>query len=406
MTYRRLTLDQGILPPRRSLQHRCLRTFAEHWVELSEYEQHYIPTLNILMRGALLSYLTIYGEEGCMDFASFKILFQNAGDGWGDVRFLDLTGLLNADFTLKDLHKCLKRDIFSATERMGALSTSDQKAKETIKVAAVAESWEDELDSPSPPASPLPAQLTTPLFTNLSRLSLAHAGKYASWLELLKLSPALKKLTHLSLAYWPRPTLTPNSSSTSMVAKHTRLAFSGTSHYADLDEDYEEAANILRRFSTNTYSLEWLDLEGCAWVKALTWQNSLRHPLPRPPTPPDEMDGWAELNPAPAGPDWNQAWQRITYLNVFQGWIPGDMESLQNMPGGVIPMQLMRWLREHGEQEESKVDRYESGSGVSSWIEREKVGRRVAEEIMAKRKAKEGKGRWCQVEFGWELSSR
>jgi hypothetical protein len=353
------------------------------------------------MREALLSYLTIYGEEDCLDFASFKILFQTAGDHWDDVRFLDLTGLLNDDFTLNDLHKCLRRGESQTAQRMGALSiTQHTDIKGKAKFTAVAESWEDEVDDDAEHASAsLPAQLTTPHFTNLTRLSLAHAGRSASWLDLVKLSPALNKLTHLSLAYWPRPTLTPNSASTSMVAKHTRLAFSGTSHYADLDDDYQEAANILRRFSVNTYSLEWLDLEGCGWLKALTWQDA--HPATPPSTPPHPTNGWTETGyiPHPHGPNWNGAWQRIKYINVFQGWIPGHEKTLQNMPGGVVPMQVMRWLRESGEQEKDKVDSVERIQGVAEWIEKEKAARLVAEVIKERRK--KGEGVWCQVDFGW-----
>jgi hypothetical protein len=320
---RRLTLDQHIFPPLRSLQHRCLRLFAEHWLELSEYEQHYIPTLSIVTREVLLSYLTLYGEENCLGFAPFKILFQNVGDKWDDVRFLDLTGLLNARLTLNDLHRCLKRTAPPAADQTSALATlsiiDSGEGKRKTTPDDVAESWEDEDDVEQTPP-PLRAQLTTPHFTNLARLSLAHAGQHASWPDLLKLSPALHKLTHLSLAYWPRPTLTPNSASTAMVAKHARLAFSGTSHYADLDDDYAEAANLLRRFSINTYSLEWLDLEGCGWIRALTWRDATHTSaaiLPPPSSHP--VVPWSDMCSTPVGPDWNAAWQRVTYLSLFQG---------------------------------------------------------------------------------------
>jgi hypothetical protein len=336
----------------------------------------------------LLSYLTIYGEEHCLDFTSFKTLFQAAGEstvGGHDVHFLDLTGLLNDAFTLNDLYKCLKR--------------TSSRAPEQIQAAVVADSWEEEVDDTEGPIETVPAQLATPHFSNLSRLSLAHAGRCASWPDLLKLSPNLNKITHLSLAYWPRPTLTPNSSTTSMVSNHTRVSLSGSSFYADLDDDFHEAANILRRFSINTYSLQWLDLEGCTWRRALTWRRQSDQDSAVPEAPRARMDAWSDPESAAPGPAWNGAWQRLTYLNLFQGWLPAHEQSLQNLPGGVIPMQLMRWLREHGQEQQWKLDTTERGNGISTWVEREKVARAVATEIQRVRKA--GKGVYCHVDFGW-----
>src|SRR4051812_1108218 len=97
------------LPHCRSLVHQCLRTLALHWEELAEYEQHYLPTIPIHQKEMLLSYLSRYGSQGCLDFKSFKILFQNekaveGGSGSEGVRFLDLTGLLNPGYTLLDLN--------------------------------------------------------------------------------------------------------------------------------------------------------------------------------------------------------------------------------------------------------------------------------------------------------------
>jgi hypothetical protein len=94
----------------------------------------------------------------------------------------------------------------------------------------------------------------------------------ASWSDLLKISPNLNKITHLSLAYWPQPTTTPNAVTASISTRYGSVSASGTPFYSDLDDDWHEATNILRRLSVNTYSLEWLDLEGCNWLKALTWR--------------------------------------------------------------------------------------------------------------------------------------
>jgi hypothetical protein len=112
-------------PPQRSLQHYCLRTFAIHWEELSEYEQHYIPALPVALKEAQLSYLTLYGSKGCLDFKSLKILFQNDGEstaGWDEVRSLDLTELISDHFTINDVGKCLKRRAISVSHGMERLS--------------------------------------------------------------------------------------------------------------------------------------------------------------------------------------------------------------------------------------------------------------------------------------------
>jgi hypothetical protein len=370
----------------------------------------------MVLREALLSYLTLYGEEKCLDFKSFKILFQPEGDGtseWEDVRFLDLTGLLSEDLTINDVSKCLKRIPAQIPEDLQALSISEPspkgKAKATVEVA---DSWEEEADDmndrdPFPTdVAVLPAQLTTPHFTNLSRLSLAHAGTSASWPDLLKLSPNLNKITHLSLAYWPRPTLTPNSATTSMESNYARVSLGGTPFYSDLDDDWHEATNILRRFSINTYSLQWLDLEGCSWIRALTWRaDASSNPASQESTFAHAADTWS-IGAAAPGPDWNDAWRRVTYLNVFQGWIPADNKSLQNMPAGVVPVQLMRWLRENKDKEDvqGKLNAKERGYAVADWIDREKVARNVGGEIQAMRRRAEGV--WCKVDYGWVAEGR
>ncbi|KAF2134960.1 hypothetical protein P153DRAFT_362671 [Dothidotthia symphoricarpi CBS 119687] len=393
------------LPSPRSLVHHCLRTFALNWEELSEFEQHYLPTLPLSLREVLLGYLTVYANKGCMDFRSFKILFQSdeagGASGWDETRFLDLTGMLNENFNLNDLAKCLKRPTTQTTLGLEDLSidpTTPPKGKEK---APISDSWddEDETDSPTTTPSVLPAHLKTPYFSNLSRLSLAHAGLYASWPDLLKLSPNLSRIQHLSLAYWPRPSSTPNATTTSMISNHTSIALGGSHFYSDLDDDWHEAANILRRLSLNTYSLLWLDLEGCTWLKALT----LRFRVSEGPRagPSYDVDTWQPAATKILGPDWNDAWSRVTYVNFFQGWIPADNTAIQNMPAGIVPVQLMVWLRENrGKEGEAwKMNVEETGSAVAEWVQREKNARSVASEIQHARKS--GVGEWCEVDHGW-----
>src|SRR5690348_12569361 len=97
------------IPHPRSLQHQCLKAFALRFQELVEYEQHYISSLPAALKEALLSYLALYAPRGSLDLHALKILFQDDYDGisGGDeLKFLDLTELLNDDLTIGDLGKC------------------------------------------------------------------------------------------------------------------------------------------------------------------------------------------------------------------------------------------------------------------------------------------------------------
>lgn len=372
-----------------------------HWEELSEFEQHYLPTIPISLREALLSYLTAHGAKGCLDFRSFKTLFQNEeGTGtssWDEIRFLDLTGLLSGVLTIGDVGKCLKRQPPQLPNLDGLHMDDATDTKGKGEAFEVAETWEEEVEEPNNAQPVLAAALMTPYFTNLSRLSLARPGAWASWPELLKISPNLNKITHLSLAYWPRPSTTPNAATTSMVSTITTVNLSGSHFYSDLDDDWHEATNILRRFSINTYSLQWLDVEGCNWLKALSWRSDDLLSVARSDHDPEE---W-RYHAASPGPDWNDAWQRITYLNFFQGWIPADITSLQNIPAGMVPVQLMRWLRENQDKGDVnwKLNAHETGQPVNEWISREKAARNVKQEILAARRA--NGGAWCNIDHGW-----
>lgn len=377
------------------------------WEELAEYEQHYLPTLPIAHKEALLSYLSLYGHAGCLDFKSFKILFQNdkeveAASGSEEIRFLDLTGLLNRYYTLRDLEKSLQRPSISAviTSSMGDLSLRSPTSKGKLAVE-VADSWEDETEKPTI----IPSHINIPFFPNLTRLSLAHPGATASWTDLLAISVHLNTLTHLSLAYWPRPSTTPNAATASMVSRHATVALGGSHFYSDLDEDWHEAANILRRFSLNTYCLKYLDLEGCTWLKALTWE------LPTHPSPNNasstrignaNADEWVATSSSP-GPDWNAAWRQIEHLHLSQGWIPADRKSLQSMPAGVVAVQLIRWLRDDEKRKAADdagvLDRNRTSWEVADWVEREKVARSVVAGVQQVRKGVGGK--WVGVEYGW-----
>lgn len=396
------------LPPRHSLVHLCLRVFASHWHDILTYEQHYVAALPTALKEALLSYLALYGAPGSLDLRSFNTLFQlDEAAGLGpvgsdDTRFLDLSHLLNERYTLGDVAKYLKRPSTQTAPNEGRLGIEDSRPS----AIPIADSWEVEADAASTTSYALgTAKLQTPHFANLSRLSLAHPAQNASWADLVRISPHLNKITHLSLAYWPRPSVTPNANTASMVSKHTSVSLGGSHFYSDLDHDWHEAANLLRRLSVNTYSLQWLDLEGCFWLPALTWRSdgysSSSSPRPAAAATADSGAADWDLKAALLGPDWNDAWRRVTYLHFFQGWLPCDHVSLQNMPAGVVAVQLMRWVREHRDEEDVawRLDAERSGSVVQEWVAREKTARIVGSEIHGLRKR--GEGVWCDIDHGW-----
>ncbi|KAF2688382.1 hypothetical protein K458DRAFT_281950, partial [Lentithecium fluviatile CBS 122367] len=390
------------LPPPQSLRHYCLRTFALNWEYLAEFEQHYLSDLPPALKEALLSYLSVYGQKGCLDSKSFKILFhgdEKVDRDWGseEIRFLDLSGLLNKDYTLKDLEKTLPRPRVrprcvgpaDVTSSMGDLSLTPSSAnkKGEKTVLKIPEAWEDEFEDFVPEIPPI---INIPFFRGLTRLSLAHPGPFASWADLLAISPHLATLTHLSLAYWPRPSTTPNAATASMVSRHATVSLGGSHLYSELDGDWHEAANILRRLSLNTYGLKYLDLEGCTWIKALTWGMDADN----------DPEDWIAPAASP-GPDWNTAWRQISHIYLFQGWIPADRATLQGMPAGVIAIALMSWLRDDEKMSgyEHLLEKGRSAGEVARWVERENVAWGVMNAIQKVRRRAGGK--WVEGEAGW-----
>lgn len=337
------------------------------------------------------------------------------------MQFLDLTSLLNEHFTLGDFNKYLnKPKQASSTEPVDAPAPSDLKQKgKGPAVEPVFDSWEEELKAETLLPSIVPVR-----FPHLTRLSLAKPGNWASWPQLLSISANLTSLTHLSLAYWPTPSLTPNATTASMVNSLTKpVDLGGTSMYSELEDDWHEAANILRRLSNKTYRLQWLDLEGCSWIKALTW----KAPVSSPSSTRRLANTWMHPDSGEMsdfdGPDWMGSWRQITYLNVSQGWIPRNQSYIKMSPAGVFPVRILSWLRAREEREEREKENTQNGAEeagvrdkrreriklvdvgdkmwmVDQWMEREKVLRDVEARILMVRKV--GKGAYCKVDHGWD----
>ncbi|OLN97596.1 hypothetical protein CCHL11_01169 [Colletotrichum chlorophyti] len=250
-------------PDRGSLADLVLRKMALNWEFQRHYDQYYLHTLPSRVRASLAKYIGVWHDGGASAADLRNILIPPAyGDTDqyvdreelitlnNDVYFLDLTGSVGHSISIKELADVL---------------FPQQLAREP---EAVQDSW----DTPGAPS--LPPQL----LPNITHLCLTldpsayRAGPGVSWKQLLALAAKLPTLTHLSLAYWPEPSLTPNARFTTIVSPEGReQQYAATGAYShSLDDDWSEAVILLRKLSKCLYGLEYLDLTGCgAWFKAL-----------------------------------------------------------------------------------------------------------------------------------------
>lgn len=408
-------LDDGSpsLPKARSLVHQTLKATARNWEFLVEYEQHYVATLPVSLKCTLLSYLSVYGPAEGIDISSLKVLFLSEAElleatGGAELTCLDLSGLIGPKLGVHELLKYFKRRAAESTaHEVENLSLHDSTPAEDTShgkedkksVINVAESWEEELESEAQGAN-IPRAIHAARFPNLTRLSLSYPTS-ASWNHLLSLSAHLGRLTHLSLAYWPTPSRTPNSLTASIVSKHrSPVSMGASSFYSAMDNDWAEAAHILRCLSSNTYCLQWLELEGCDWLPALGW-GAWTEPLSGKEVSNvrGKADSWGASDP-PLGIDWNGSWRDLTYVNVSQGWIPRGVRVIRSLPSGLIGCELLGWLREHDAEygEDGLQGDEATVAEVNAWLEQEKEARAVAGSVKALRRSK---GSFCHFDHGW-----
>lgn len=296
-----------------SLLHLALKTTALNWDLFDHDDLPALADIPLRLRLRLLSYLAYYGPP--IDIAVLDALTQ----GSEAVKQLDLAGLHgHGSLTLHRIVRLIKQQ--------------SSKATTSISVQVVADSWDNE-ESFEAALSP---SLSTSRFANLTHLSLSHPPAGASWRDLLSLSKQVPGLTHLSLAYWPRPTLTPNLATTTVSSQHSPEVQAGGSHYYSfLDMDLSEPASLLRQLSSNLLCLRWLDLEGCVeWVPALGFHgndNSRQNGLD------DEMSSAGSRIDAVTS-IFVYNWKNIQYLNITQGFLPSatGMLALRKEPSGAL----------------------------------------------------------------------
>ena len=250
-------LPDAYLPKHGSLIATTLKALAKNWDWHQVYDQYYIPMIPVRYKEALLHYIVELGESG-IDKAGLELLFQDEHElegatGVEGLTHLDLARSIGHPLRFSDL-----KAILNIQQQAISPSTND--------VDNVPESW-DATSSPIHP--PLP----TSSFSALTHLSLAHPHPSISapWKHLLSLAPHLPPtLTHLSLAYWPSPAVTPHSTTSYQSTPAGEVSASASTFYSrTLDGDFSEGGSILRRLSKSTYCLQSLDVRGCAeWAQA------------------------------------------------------------------------------------------------------------------------------------------
>lgn len=291
------------LPNVKSLEHLIYTRMATDWNWHAFHDHTYLSVLPVSSRMTLLSYLAVYHEFDTSN--PLPLLFPQESDPeeLAAVTRLDLTNSLGTWATMRKVEKELLM-IKDAKLVAG-------KAKQP-EIEVIPESWDDEETQSS--LGNAPTVLQSKLrFPNLKHLSLAcnpaSSHEPPAWGALISLTAHLPGLTSLSLAHWPMPTYTPNAAKgrvkiidSSRPSVPAQL-YGGTEMYTAFDNNWREAAGILRSLSRNLYCLTWLDLSGCVpWLQALTWK--------------DEND-------VQNGADWNGSWRNLSTLVLAVGWLPG-----------------------------------------------------------------------------------
>lgn len=390
-----------------------LKTMALHWAWHIEYDRQFLAVLPSHVKVLLLSYIAVYARDqplkGLMH--GLKPLFEKfstddyspdgvdtSQDGDPEISRLDLSCALGRWMTIKQL----SHELFLSKS---AASLAQGKAKEPVP-----SSWEEDDDEEDETASensnmPIPKALNPGLrFQNLRFLSLAHPKPAAaSWNSLVDLLSRLSTITHLSLAHWPLPTVTPNAMNTRIrhpTQRSLTFAYGGTDSYSGMENNWAEAAAILRRLSRVTYCLKWLDLEGCGdWIPALTWEGV-------------GPDGEA----LPTGPEWNGSWRDVEYVRLGPGWIPhiDDSEVAVPQSGAGAAERLSRSLAasvhapapapsdtpELPWDVEFERIKYRRAKELERYRETLRSAKAVQRSVLQLRRS--GKGKWLHFSFGLE----
>ena len=285
-----IALNQSLpglkLPKKNSLLHMALKALAQNWPWHQEYDQYYLATLPIRHKEALISYIASYLPQS-LNVRGLDLLFLGAEEledatGSDNVTHLDFASSIGYAINIKDIKNFFTKKQQAPAEKHDAAQQAD-----------IPESWDS-------PLSTINTSISVPRFPALTHLSFSRAAE-PSWKHLMGLLPHLATLTHLSLAYWPIPSLTPNATTAYRETPAGNIDYGASNYYSLFDGDLDEVTGVLRRLSKATYCLRWLDLTGCGkWLRALDREN---------------------------GADWCGAWRGMEVVNIGQGWMPSILEE-------------------------------------------------------------------------------
>lgn len=310
-----------------SLQCIVLKALAREFDWHAEYDHAYLSTLPVKLKMLLLSYIASYGPEEGMSSTGLRLLMMSpievdnsdvdiAATGSAELTRLDLGGSVGRGSSLRQL------------DRMWHIKARRKEASSPI------ESWDME--------ESLPPTITSSLrFPVLTHLSLAYPGPATSWSDLLHFSRHLGALTHLSLVFWPAPTVPSTASSASKIGNPaSNPTTTGSRHELNSNSDdssISEANHILRLLSRATPSLTYLSLDGCQdWWQALRYNPS---PTTVPIRPIHRQASYAffdlpipstsksAVHPSSHESIWTASWRHITTLSLSQCWIPKDVDT-------------------------------------------------------------------------------
>ncbi|KAI0203757.1 hypothetical protein F4808DRAFT_386376 [Astrocystis sublimbata] len=302
---RHWSMPGAYAPVEGSLVDMVLRHMALDWSQQRDWNRFYLYTLPSRLRSALLANVSeIYGPgvslmdlrlvlsgPSASELAEYEVEPPDMDLLNSDVFCLDLPNSIGKSLSLKELHEFL-----FGPKKVPAPAED-----------AVQDSW----DIPAPLVGPVT------LLPNLTHLSLGvNPGSplSVSWKQLLSLAGKLTSLTHLSLAGWPEPSLTPNAKLAKVISPTTgrSVQYGGTGPYSHtLDGDWTESILVLKRLSKLLYGLEHLDLTACGdWVRALR----------------EKSDGEFTVDFV----DWSGDWGKITTLRLNSGYeLPPDSSEGQ-----------------------------------------------------------------------------
>ncbi|KAL2856187.1 hypothetical protein BJX68DRAFT_253389 [Aspergillus pseudodeflectus] len=381
--YRLERLPGKEFPAKSSFLHALLKSMAMHWAWHIAYDGQFLallPThikpLQGLMRGLKPLFENVESDSSEQVAAADR-----------EVTHLDLSGAIGRWMSLKQLPREVllpKKPVPVQIDAPGSVPSS----------------WDEELeegvDTSSSTRSTIPK----------SYLSLAHPNPASvNWNSLIHLLSRLPTITHLSLAHWPVPTITPHALKASIRhPTHRSLTFSygGTDSYSAIENNWAESAGILRKLSRVTYCLKWLDLEGCGgWIPALNWEGV-------------GPQGEAYTT----GPEWNGSWRDIEWIHesdipmtalTSTNTHPPSPRSLASSihaapsPSHIAtPGETSSNPTGSSESWDVEVERrkYRLGKELERFRESIRSAKAVQRRVLQSRK--EGRGKWVQFSFGLE----